>query len=105
MTLAAVYCATTEMVLCADQEPASSSPVRGAHQEKMKAPRQEASSHYRLSVNSTQAAVGQIRVEFGWRVDLKRVELKEIIVGLEEPDQKDKRIQQLLALTEDACVS
>lgn len=53
-----VYRATIEMALCADQEPASSPSVRGTHHEKMKAPRQEASSHSRLSVNSTQASVG-----------------------------------------------
>lgn len=58
--------------LCADQESASSLPVRGSHQEKMKAPRQEASLHYRLSVNSTQASFGKMRVEFGWRAFLKR---------------------------------
>lgn len=91
---AVVYQATIEMALCADQEPASSPPVRGTHQEKMKAPRQEASSHYRLSVNSTQAAVGQIRVEFGWRAVLKRddseVQLKEIVPSPRDPNQKEK---------------
>lgn len=44
---------------------------RGREQEKMKAPRQQASWHYRLSVNSSQASVKQMRVEFGWRAFLK----------------------------------
>lgn len=52
----------------------------------MKDPRREASAHYRLSVDSTQAAVGQIRVESGWRAGFEeadsRVELKEIVAGL-----------------------
>lgn len=67
-----MYSATIEMALGADQEPTSLPPVRGTHQKKMKATRQEASSHYRLSVNSTQASVGQMKVEFGWRAFLKR---------------------------------
>ncbi len=72
MTVAAVYHATIEMALWADQESASSLPVRGSHQEKMKAPRQEASSHYRLSVNSAQTSFGKMRVESGRRAFLKR---------------------------------
>lgn len=105
----AAYHATIEIALCADQEPASSPPVRGTHQEKMKAPRQQASSHYRLSVNSTQASVGQMRVEFGWRAFFEEgrleVELKEIVVGLRDPDQKEKTTWQPLAwLKKAVCV-
>lgn len=108
LTLAAVHHATIETALCADQEAASSRPVRGSHQEKMKAPRQEASSQYRPSVNSTQASVGQMRVEFGWRAVFEEgrleVELKEMVCGPESswPERKDDL--PALSMTEEGCV-
>lgn len=101
LTLAALYHAPIEISLCADQEPASSTPVRGRHQEKMKAPSKGASSHHSLSVNGTQASVGQdesgIWMESGFEEGRLEVELKEIIVGLRAPDQSEQTTCQPLA--------
>lgn len=94
LALAAVYSAAIEIALCADQEPVSSLPIRGTHQEKIKAARSEASSHYSLSVNSTQAWDGQMRVEFEWRRFWRRTAgggVERNHCGPKgDPDQKEK---------------
>lgn len=67
------------------------SPLRGARRDEMKAERWEAGWGYGLSVNSSQAHIGQMRGELGWRALLKEgrreAELKQIV---ETPTRKKK---------------